>query len=114
MSLVPRPSPRPRVLVIDDDPALLGLFDAVLSEECDYVVSAHPDHPPTAAEIQHLAPDLVVIDHHLAHGVQGWQLVQDMRALADCVLHRRQQTTRKDRRPHGDAGRHAAGQALFS
>ncbi|GAC1537303.1 MAG: hypothetical protein NVS2B7_07500 [Herpetosiphon sp.] len=76
-------SPRPTVLVIDDDPDLIQLFQDVLEVECEYVVAACPDRPPTVDEIRAARPDLLIIDHRLSHGQRGWDLVSKVRATPD-------------------------------
>ncbi len=83
---VPRAQRRPLILVIDDDPDVLQLFHDVLTEECDYVVSPHPDQAPSLDEIRYMAPTVMIIDHRLARGVQGWDVVREVRATKD-LLH---------------------------
>ncbi len=83
---VPGAQKRPLILVIDDDPDLLQLFHDVLSEECDYVVSPRPEHVPTIDEIRSIAPNVMIIDHRLARGVRGWDVIRAVRA-ADDLLH---------------------------
>lgn len=70
---------RPKVLVIDDNPDLLQLFCDVLGEECDYAVTAHGQLPPTVEQIRLIAPDVMIVDHRLAEGVQGWDLILSVR-----------------------------------
>lgn len=89
---------RPLVMVVDDNPDILALFRDVLEDECDYVVTPHPDGSPTVEEIRLVAPDVVVIDHRLAGGVLGWDIVRAIRNTADldqlpilfCTADRRQ------------------------
>lgn len=77
---------RPLIMVIDDNPDLLELFHDVLEDECDYVVNPHPDKPPTIEEIRDIRPDVLIIDHRLADGVRGWDIVREVRKTNDLYL----------------------------
>lgn len=74
---------RPLILVIDDNPDLLALFHDVLTDECDYVVNAQPDQVPSLDEIRTIAPDVLIIDHRLTGGVQGWDMIVALRNTVD-------------------------------
>ncbi|MBA3944995.1 MAG: response regulator [Herpetosiphonaceae bacterium] len=82
---IPLAQKRPLILVIDDDPDLLQLFHDVLTEECDYVVTPRPDQAPSLDEIRCLAPNVMIIDHRLARGVLGWDVVRELRAADDLI-----------------------------
>lgn len=74
---------RPLVMVVDDDPSLLQLFHDVLTGECDYVVSPHPRLPPTLEDIRRVAPDVLIMDHRLAEGVRGWDVIREICQTSD-------------------------------
>jgi len=66
------------VLVINDDPAILELFDELLTEE-GYTVTLDNFQRQTAdllGVIRELQPDLVVMDFIIGGELKGWQLVQ--------------------------------------
>ena len=65
------------LLVVDDDPSVLHLFDEIFTDE-GYRVTTMPAAPSTA-EVARLTPDLVVMDHRL-HGGSGWQAIRRLAA----------------------------------
>ncbi len=66
------------ILVVDDDPAVLALLREVLVEEGYAVATALA--PPATAEVAHLRPDLVVLDHRLKAAETGWDVAQRLGA----------------------------------
>ena len=71
-----------RILAIDDNPAVLGLLNDVLT---DLGCSAHlMDRPPDHLEkITSLAPDVIVLDLAFEGGeLDGWRFLQKLRSDA--------------------------------
>jgi DNA-binding response OmpR family regulator len=67
----------PRVLVIDDDPTILELIRAILSEE-GYVVDAALTGKAALADGNAPTPAVVVLDMYLP-GISGAELVEALR-----------------------------------
>ncbi len=66
------------ILVINDDPAILGLFEDLLGEE-GYEVTLDKFGGQTSElleSIRSLKPDLVIMDFLIGHEDSGWQLLQ--------------------------------------
>ncbi|HET9483173.1 MAG TPA: response regulator, partial [Xanthomonadales bacterium] len=75
------PAPRIRVLVIDNEPAVLRGMQALLAGwSCDVEVAADPESALAAA--RRARPDLVVVDFHLDHGATGLAVLE---RLAEAV-----------------------------
>lgn len=69
---------RQHILAINDDPAILQLFDELLSEE-GYQVTLDIFHRQTTdllGAIRELQPDLVIMDFIIGGELRGWQLLQ--------------------------------------
>lgn len=72
---------RKHILAINDDPAILQLFDDLLSEE-GYRVTLDTFNRQTTdllGVIRELQPDLVVMDYIIGGEAGGWQLLQAAR-----------------------------------
>jgi CheY-like chemotaxis protein len=66
------------ILAINDDPAILALFDELLSEE-GYEVTLDNFARQTGEllnTIRDLQPDLIIMDFIIGHESSGWQLLQ--------------------------------------
>jgi CheY-like chemotaxis protein len=66
------------IVVINDDPAILALFDELLSDE-GYTVTLDNFQRQTAdllGVIREFQPDLVIMDFIIGGELKGWQLVQ--------------------------------------
>jgi CheY-like chemotaxis protein len=73
-----RPAPRIRVLVVDNEPAVLrGMHSLLAGWSCDVDVAADADQALEAA--RRARPDLAVVDFHLDHGATGLELVARLR-----------------------------------
>jgi two-component system OmpR family response regulator len=76
--------PPARVLVIDDDPALLASVVAALSAE-GFAVRGLPDGEGLAEALRSVAPDLVVLDWMLP-GASGIRLAATVRTTSDAAV----------------------------
>ena len=76
--------PPARVLVIDDDPALLASGVAALSAE-GFAVRGLPDGEGLAEALRSVAPDLVVLDWMLP-GASGIRLAATVRTTSDAAV----------------------------
>jgi DNA-binding response OmpR family regulator len=69
------------ILVVNDDPAILGLFDDLLSEEGYGVIQ--DEFGKTTDELHHhirdLQPDLIILDFIIGREGSGWQLLQTIK-----------------------------------
>lgn len=75
------PSPdghRPRILAINNDPAVLALFRDLL-EEAGYQVSTQTYIDRDVIQIKALKPDLIVLDYMWANEDASWSLLQMLR-----------------------------------
>ena len=68
----------PHVVVINDEQDLLGLFRELLEEE-GYRVSTLTYPTADLADLQVLAPDLLVLDMMFGGEDRGWQFLQQLR-----------------------------------
>lgn len=69
---------RKHILVVNDDPAILELFNELLSEE-GYRVTLDSFHRQTTElleVVREIHPDLVIMDFVIGGEPKGWQLVQ--------------------------------------
>lgn len=67
------------ILVLDDDPNVVELLTEVFSEE-GYSVVGHRWLADAADQINHNAPDLVILDLHLPRRGEGFQLYQQLQS----------------------------------
>jgi DNA-binding response OmpR family regulator len=70
--------PRPHVLLVEDDPALVLLMEDLLTD-AGYQVSNWPRFAGAAAYIQQTQPDLVVLDLWLEEPGDGWRILAAVR-----------------------------------
>lgn len=73
----PRPLP-PHVVVINDEQAMLDLFRDLLTEE-GYRVSTLTYPVADLADLQILAPDLIILDMLFGGEDRGWTFLQQLR-----------------------------------
>lgn len=71
--------PRHRILVVEDDPELREVFDAVLSS-AGYDVSQVEDGRAAIDLLEHLHPDLIITDL-LTPRMHGYELIRRLRAM---------------------------------
>jgi CheY-like chemotaxis protein len=75
------PSPdghRPRIIAINNDPAVLALFRDLL-EEAGYQVSTQTYVDRDVSQIKALKPDLIILDYMWANEDASWSLLQMLR-----------------------------------
>ena len=75
------PSPdghRPRILAINNDPAVLALFRDLL-EEAGYQASTQTYVDRDVSQIKALKPDLIILDYMWANEDASWSLLQMLR-----------------------------------
>jgi CheY-like chemotaxis protein len=68
----------PTILVINDDQEILTLFEEIL-REAGYAALLYSSAIRDLAEIERLAPDLIIIDYLIGHEDSGWQLLQKLK-----------------------------------
>jgi DNA-binding response OmpR family regulator len=66
------------ILVINDDEEILTLFEEILRES-GYNALLYSSAIRDLAEIERLAPDLIIIDYLIGHEESGWQLLQKIK-----------------------------------
>ena len=71
------PSDQPRVLLVDDNEAMLARAGAVLASDCTIVGTAK-DGPTALAAAGHLHPDVIVLDISLP-GMTGFEIATRLR-----------------------------------
>jgi DNA-binding response OmpR family regulator len=71
------PTPRRRILVVNDTPEILDLFRDILEEE-GYEVVLHSYASRDLDEIKTVRPDLIVLDFIIGGEDHGWQLLQKL------------------------------------
>ncbi len=70
---------KPHILIIDDDPSILEMMRLILEEEGKYRVTTAEIVFEHVTEIEHLQPDLILLDF-LMHGREvGWTLLQKLK-----------------------------------
>lgn len=71
-----------RILVVEDDPTLAALEVEVLTAHGYAVVTVHSGELAMTT-LRHLIPDLVVLDLELTGNMNGWEVFQELRTIAD-------------------------------
>ncbi len=66
-----------RIMVIDDTPEILALFQELLAEE-GYEVMAYTDAIRDLAEVERVQPDLIILDHIIAGEAVGLPMLQQL------------------------------------
>ncbi len=67
------------ILVIDDDPSILELMRLILEGEGNYRVTTTEIVFETVIEIEHLQPDLILLDFLMQGRQTGWTLLQKLK-----------------------------------
>ena len=60
----------PRLLVLDNEPNLLYLYQLILEPE-GYLVHLAPSGFEQVTDIEHFQPDLLILDYHLSYRSRG-------------------------------------------
>ena len=68
-----------RILVIDDDEALLDLYQAIL-EDAGYEVSLSPTVFADASDVERLHPDLLLLDVKVSQAEDGLTQLEQLRS----------------------------------
>ena len=68
------PTP-PHILAINNDAAVLGLFRDLLEDE-SYQVTTQAYLDKEMAEIERIAPDLIILDYMWSEDDNGWSMLQ--------------------------------------
>ncbi|HKV85272.1 MAG TPA: response regulator [Ktedonobacterales bacterium] len=71
-----------RILVINDTPEILELFQEILAEE-GYEVILYSYATQDTAEIERHRPDLIILDYIFGTEKLGWQLLQKLKMRPD-------------------------------
>jgi len=71
-----------RILVVEDDPTLAALEVEVLTAHVYTVVTVHSGELAITT-LRNLIPDLVVLDLELTGNINGWEVFQELRTIAD-------------------------------
>jgi excisionase family DNA binding protein len=75
---------RPRILVVDDEPAVRTLVAKTLTA-CDYTVETAEDGPTALERMQSTAYDLLITDLKMP-GMDGLSVVREVRRLSDVPI----------------------------
>ena len=67
-----------RIMVVDDTQEILELFREILEDE-GYEVHLHAFAVRDLAEIERVAPDLLILDFIMTDERSGWQLLQKLK-----------------------------------
>ena len=68
-----------RIVIIDDDEDILELFSDILQAE-GYEVHLRTLIFEDLADVEHLAPQLIIIDLFLGHRREGWEFLQRLKS----------------------------------
>ncbi|MGC6373948.1 ATP-binding response regulator [Pseudomonas sp. K2I15] len=79
------PLPGRRLLVLDNEVSILESMSALLEQWGCEVVTA-TDQAGALAALQGKAPELILADYHLDHGVVGCEVVRDLREHFGCKI----------------------------
>jgi DNA-binding response OmpR family regulator len=71
-----------RILVVEDDPTLAALEVEVLAAHGYTVFTVHSGELAITT-LRHLIPDLVVLDLELTGNLNGWEVFQELRTIAN-------------------------------
>ena len=67
-----------RIMVVDDTQEILDLFEDLLTDE-GYEVALCATNLPDMAEVERVAPDLIILDLVMGGEETGWQMLQKLR-----------------------------------
>lgn len=73
---------RPCVAVVDDDPALRSLIQELLRDD-NYAVALWDGLEDPLAFIHRHAPDVLILDIRLGHGLTIWSVLDQLDTLSD-------------------------------
>jgi DNA-binding response OmpR family regulator len=93
-----------RILLVEDDQALATLEEAILTAHGYTVVTVHSGERAVIA-LRNIVPDLVVLDLELTGAINGWEVLQALRALNSIpvlLTTSSAQAVRTYRRQHGE------------
>ena len=74
--------PVQRILLVEDDPTLANLEAEILTAHSYVVATVHSGELAVTA-LRRSIPDLVVLDLELTGNIQGWDVLQELRTLAN-------------------------------
>jgi CheY-like chemotaxis protein len=72
----------PRIIVLDDDPAVLHVVEDVL-QDVGWDVTCCRDSDGIVDALQVSSPDVFLIDIHLRDGETGWDIVERLKTDSD-------------------------------
>lgn len=67
------------IMVIDDTPAILELYQDLLTDE-GHAVTSYDRPLRTLAEVERVGPDLIIVDYLMGGEKAGWALLQMIQA----------------------------------
>jgi CheY-like chemotaxis protein len=67
-----------RILVINDDKSILELFRLILHAEAGYDVVLSLSAFEDITEVEHIQPDLIILDFKMGQYHAGWSLLQKL------------------------------------
>lgn len=73
-----------RILVVDDDPAIVGFVELALSDE-GYTVRSARNGREALADISQVRPDLILLDMNMPV-MNGWEFCDQLRMLGDSSI----------------------------
>lgn len=66
------------ILVVDDDPSILDMIQLLLEQE-GYRVTTSPVVLEDLADVEHLQPDLIILDFKMGERESGWTFLQKLK-----------------------------------
>lgn len=75
------PARRPKLLVVDDDPAVRDLFSSMLAEDADVLTATNSDEGLRVMRLHR--PDLVLLDDIMPGGITGLKLLDMLHASGE-------------------------------
>ncbi len=68
----------PCILVVEDAPELVALYEDMLMDE-GYGIAVHTQGIPDMRDVERIAPRLIILDHLLAGDVDGLQMIDRLK-----------------------------------